>query len=130
WRNGDSTASAAGFAAARERLASAAQRCAAVAGCDMSPITRAQDVLIDSQARALASAARNQPARDEIHAADTVDQESPLLSAIPESARSVRLLNGRDLADLIEVNEPVRAALREWLTWMRPFLLDSWENYQ
>ena len=130
WRNGDTTASTTGFAAARERLGQAADRCASTPGCDLSRIVRAQDVLIDGQARALASAVRNgsfiDPAADVL--ADQGD--SPILTDIPESARSLRLLNGRDLAELIEVNEPVRAALREWLTWMRPFLLDSWENYQ
>jgi membrane-bound lytic murein transglycosylase D len=63
-------------------------------------------------------------------AAEGPDTRSPLLTDIPASAESVNLLNGRDLAELIEVNEPVRASLREWLTWMRPFLLDTWENYQ
>lgn len=37
---------------------------------------------------------------------------------------------GRDLAEVIVLNEPVRAALNEWLTWMRPQLLESLDNYQ
>ena len=40
------------------------------------------------------------------------------------------MLNGRDLREVIELNEPVRAAMAEWLTWMRPQLITSWENYQ
>ncbi|KAA0274006.1 MAG: lytic transglycosylase domain-containing protein, partial [Acidobacteria bacterium] len=31
---------------------------------------------------------------------------------------------------LIELNEPVRAALEDWLTWMRPQLIEAWVNYQ
>lgn len=38
--------------------------------------------------------------------------------------------DGRALADVIVLNEPVRAALNEWLTWMRPQLLESIDNYQ
>ena len=36
----------------------------------------------------------------------------------------------RRVTKVIEVNEPLKAALEEWLTWMRPNLLDAWENYQ
>ncbi len=53
-----------------------------------------------------------------------------MLAELPESERSVNLLNGHDLRELIQFNEPLRAALREWLTWMRPQLLDTYENYQ
>ena len=49
---------------------------------------------------------------------------------MPAAERSVNLLNGHELRSLIEFNEPLRAALREWLTWMRPQLLDAHENYQ
>src|SRR5690606_3014186 len=56
--------------------------------------------------------------------------DSPVVQAMPQAARTVALLNGKDLAKVIELNEPVKAALEEWLTWMRPQLLDAWENYQ
>ena len=48
---------------------------------------------------------------------------------MPEAARTAALLKGQDLRQLIEMNEPVKAALAEWLTWMRPSLITSWENY-
>lgn len=48
---------------------------------------------------------------------------------VPEAARSVNLLHGHDLAKVIRVNGPVKAALHDWLTWMRPNLVDAWENY-
>src|SRR5688572_6418661 len=53
-----------------------------------------------------------------------------VLGAMPASGRSVNMLRGKEFAALIEMNEPVRAALAEWLTWMRPSLITSWENYQ
>lgn len=56
--------------------------------------------------------------------------ELPRAVELPEAARSMRLLRGRDLSELITLNEPVRAALEDWLTWMRPQLIESWVNYQ
>jgi membrane-bound lytic murein transglycosylase D len=43
---------------------------------------------------------------------------------------TVSLLRGTDLRDVIELNAPVHAALNDWLTWLRPGLMESWENYQ
>lgn len=63
-------------------------------------------------------------------AGDSSVEGSAVLGSLPEAGKTVALLNGRDLRELIEVNEPVRAALTEWLTWMRPGLIASWENYQ
>lgn len=44
--------------------------------------------------------------------------------------RAEQLLHGKDLRDLITLNKQVKAALDDWLTWMRPQLLETWENYQ
>ncbi len=38
-------------------------------------------------------------------------------------------LHGRQLRDLITLNEPVKAALDEWLTWNRTLLIESYKNY-
>jgi len=43
---------------------------------------------------------------------------------------SQELLTGEDLQELVEKNEPVQASLNDWLTWLRPQLMDSYENYQ
>jgi membrane-bound lytic murein transglycosylase D len=39
------------------------------------------------------------------------------------------MLRGRQLKDMIELNEPTKAALDEWLTWMRPQLIETYKNY-
>ncbi len=98
--------------------------CAGLATCNEARVPRDR---VDSHARAPLKTMRGSHATG---AEAGGDFSSPVLTDIPASAESLNLLNGRDLAELIEVNEPVRAALREWLTWMRPFLLDAWENYQ
>ena len=66
---------------------------------------------------------------DETSSEDAQDEVATPAS-LPQVERSVRLLRGKDLRELIELNEPVRAALEDWLTWMRPQLIEAWVNYQ
>jgi membrane-bound lytic murein transglycosylase D len=120
---GEVESARAGLASARHRLRRARDACADLPGCGMERILAAQDALLAQQAAALTASGAGT-------AAGTASPpDSPMLDDLPASAESVRLLRGRDLGELIELNEPLRAALREWLTWMRPFLLDAWENY-
>ena len=59
------------------------------------------------------------------------DEGSPILSQSAEAQKSMGLLdNGRNLERMVEMNEPIQAAIRDWLTQQRSFLIDSWENYQ
>src|SRR3546814_15897785 len=44
--------------------------------------------------------------------------------------RSVTLLHGQKLSELIAMNGPVKAALEMWLTQWRPQLMNAWVNYQ
>ncbi len=130
-RHGDPQLGSAQREAALAALREAATRCANAAGCDSARFIHVYDALlarpseIDAEADALAGA-------DEGGApvALAADGRSPLLSDLPEAARSVDLLRGRDLREFITVNGPVKAALNEWLTWMRPLLLDTWDNYR
>jgi membrane-bound lytic murein transglycosylase D len=55
---------------------------------------------------------------------------STIVTDLPEAGRSVNLLKGAELRDIIELNGPVKAALEDWLSWMRPNLMEAWENYQ
>ncbi|MCB1747507.1 MAG: transglycosylase SLT domain-containing protein [Gammaproteobacteria bacterium] len=123
---GEAETARVGLASARRRLRRALEACAALPGCGLERLLAAQDALLAQQAAALTAAAPASPAAD---VEGDGDAGSPLLGTLPASAESVRLLRGRDLGELIEMNEPLRAALREWLTWLRPFLLDAWENY-
>jgi membrane-bound lytic murein transglycosylase D len=43
---------------------------------------------------------------------------------------SESVFRGKDLRELISLNEPVQAALNDWLTYMRPTLMEAYENYQ
>ena len=61
---------------------------------------------------------------------EPLDSDFPPLRDIPEVERSIGMLNGVHLDQVIKVNGPIKAALQDWLTWMRPNLVDAWENYQ
>src|SRR5574337_255213 len=51
-------------------------------------------------------------------------------ASLPQAQRSVTLLHGQKLSQLIAMNGPVKAALEMWLTQRRPQLMDAWVNYQ
>jgi membrane-bound lytic murein transglycosylase D len=51
-------------------------------------------------------------------------------AALPQAQRSVTLLHGQKLSELIAMNGPVKAALEMWLTQWRPQLMNAWVNYQ
>ena len=118
----------AGDQARAEALAhwrTAASRCLATVGCDAARVAESALTLVDG-GESLRTAGED----DEVVVADEAAGTSAVTAHLPEAARSVNLLNGRDLRDVIALNGPVKAALTEWLTWMRPQLVDAWEHYQ
>jgi membrane-bound lytic murein transglycosylase D len=103
----------------------AALRCAETVGCESQRFIGALVVLVRLQ-----SVAAGWDDFQEEPAGDEAPDEVITAASLPQVERSVRLLRGRDLRELIELNEPVRAALEDWLTWMRPQLIEAWVNYQ
>ncbi|PIQ38127.1 MAG: lytic transglycosylase, partial [Lysobacterales bacterium CG17_big_fil_post_rev_8_21_14_2_50_64_11] len=123
----------AGVAVATAQLRDAVSGCVAASGCDVNRVVSVYDALLQERAQALD--AQSEPfavlPTEEITAGEgAIPEQSPLLAEMPESGRSVALLNGRDLSDLIAMKGPVKASLNEWLTWLRPNLISAWENYQ
>ena len=116
-----------GVAAALSEIETAANTCAQTGGCETERFIAALTVLIRLQ-----SVAAGWETQDEDEAAaPATDAQlvatSPIKATNPSS--TVKLLRGKDLSQLIVVNEPVRAALEDWLTWMRPQLIETWVNY-
>lgn len=118
--------------AARDALREPAQTCLSLPACDHSRVLSGYERLAGE------GLAIHSDSSEELTEADLADaqtpadnaSESPLLNDLPEAQRSISLLNGRELRDLIELNTPVKAAMVEWLTWMRPNLITAYENYQ
>jgi membrane-bound lytic murein transglycosylase D len=58
-------------------------------------------------------------------------QSSTILSQSDQARRAMTLFEDVDsFGKMIEFNEPVQAAIKDWLTQQRSFLIDAWENYQ
>ena len=124
------------FDAVRHRFQVAANECTATEGCDPTRFLDLMFELLEEQNAALAGQAvrfETITRQQESLGAGELSREpgtSPFVSAMPELGNTVSLLRGTDLRDIISLNGPIRAALDDWLTWMRPMLMDSFENYQ
>jgi membrane-bound lytic murein transglycosylase D len=132
WHRGESENAEAALTAARKNLDTAIAACLGERDCDATSALQAQSRALERMQLALigrsaADATENSDIKmlDEEQAANTVPLEE-----IPQVARSVALLKGKNLDEVILLNEAVKAALEEWLTWMRPNLLDAHEHYQ
>ncbi len=134
--DGEQTLGGEQVAAATAAIRLGTLECSRRDDCDLDVFFAAYDYLLDQQNSALqdqgfrlvefANEFESEPGGD--------DPEVPLnetYRADPaEIARSARLFRGTDLRELIELNGPVKAALDDWLTWMRPNLMAAWHNYQ
>jgi membrane-bound lytic murein transglycosylase D len=98
--------------------------------CDPAPFLDAYESLLRWQAERLLGEARAlaEPVNDDQRMSGERPDPS-LVTRLPEAGRSINLINGEELRQIIELNGPVKAALADWLTWMRPNLMEAWENY-
>jgi membrane-bound lytic murein transglycosylase D len=124
-RDGDPESGRQTLDAAVNELAAAGSACADTAGCEAQRFMAAYHNLLVLRSEVLTGAAEGF-----VEIEEPLRGDSPIVAHLPEAGRSINLLNGRALADIIQINGPVKAALHDWLTWMRPNLIDAWENYQ
>ena len=118
-------------AASRSLVAGAAD-CDMLQACDAERFVRAFDALLTEQGIAL-KRQTSRIAELETSIEEDIEREpgtSPFAAAMPAMEQSVSLLRGTDLREMINLNGPVNAALDDWLTWMRPKLMESYRNYQ
>ncbi len=116
---------------AQDRLLSGARQCAKIETCDIERFLNAFAEMLETQSDALANDALAISGRrsDDADAAEDDLPSSPSEASLPGIHAIPPLFRGRDLCELIEMNEPVKAALNDWLTWMRPDLINSYQNY-
>jgi membrane-bound lytic murein transglycosylase D len=130
-RNGETAKAGTEVKAALDDLRAASARCGELAGCDEQRFFSAFDRLLRLDVDGLADAGVEGGATGETPEATTEEGEtSPVIASVPELGRSMTLLKGRRLGDIIALNGPVRAALEEWLTQYRPNLMDAYVNYE
>jgi len=114
--------------AALDDLRGAAQQCHQSVGCEEDRFLSAFDGLLRRRDQSVSVDAAAEPVAPEAAAGE--GDTSPVIAALPEANRSVTLLKGRQLGDIIALNGPVKAAMEEWLTSYRPNLVDAYVNYQ
>ena len=123
-------ASLATLSKALEDLEEVTQRCLKTKGCDHTRVITSYETLLKSSDLGPADDMVGEEDWD-TNLSDPDHHPSPLLANSPEAQRSIKLLNdGHAFDKMVEVNEPVQAAMREWLTSQRAFLIDAHENYQ
>ena len=122
-------ASMAAMSKALEDLEEVAQRCLRVKSCDSTRVITHYETLLKSADLGPHNEIAGEEEWGNLEDPDHV--HSPVLASSPEAQRSIRLLNdGHTFDKMVELNEPVQAAIREWLTSQRAFLIDAHENYQ
>lgn len=117
--------------AALDDLRAAATRCAELPGCDQQRFVAGFDALLRQGISGEPDDVADNDTTSTTPEANGISGESsPAIADLPELGRSVALLKGRQLGDIIALNGPVKAALEEWLTQYRPNLLTAYENYE
>ncbi|HKE49622.1 MAG TPA: transglycosylase SLT domain-containing protein [Rhodanobacteraceae bacterium] len=130
-REGKSDQAEAEVTAALDDLRAAATRCADLDGCDQQRFVAAFDRLLRLSTGSEANKeSEESTAGATPEAAQEAGETSPVVAAVPELGRSVTLLKGRELGEIIALNGPVKAALEEWLTQYRPNLVAAYVNYE
>ncbi|MBB6182774.1 lytic transglycosylase domain-containing protein [Oleiagrimonas soli] len=115
---------------ALDQLKVAAAKCGDVAGCDPQRFFSVFDHLLRLKDGSFIAGDEGDTLPDTPDAGVTGDAPSPVIQALPRAQQSVTLLRGHKLSDLIAMNGPVKAALEEWLTWLRPQLMNAYINYE
>lgn len=120
---------------ALDAMLDSAQACHRIEGCDVDRLMARFDRLLGRGPQVAGEGEGERPVPDAGAGSATAVPEdagagSPVVAAFPEAGATLNQLNGRDLRELIVQNEAVRAAMAEWLTSLRPQLINAHEQYQ
>ncbi|HWU78264.1 MAG TPA: transglycosylase SLT domain-containing protein [Rhodanobacter sp.] len=127
-REGDLQASQLTLTQSLDRLKEASARCGTTDGCDPQRFFSVFDHLLRLKDGNFSG--------DQDLDSDVAPEQAVLAAgkggaaSLPQAQRSVTLLHGQKLSQLIAMNGAVKAALEMWLTQWRPQLMDAWVNYQ
>ena len=126
-RAGDSGASQQTIAHALDTLKVASARCGSTPGCDPQRFFSVFDHLLRLKDGDFGG--------DDLYGdIDPAQAALPTgktgLAALPQAQRSVTLLHGQKLSEMIAMNGPTKAALEMWLTRWRPELMEAYVDYQ
>jgi membrane-bound lytic murein transglycosylase D len=127
-RAGDAQASEQSLNTALDQMKDISLHCGSTPGCDPQRVFSVYDRLLRLKDGSFFAGDDN----------DVLGEQPPEggadgktgAASLPEAQRSVTLLRGQKLSELIAMNGPVKAALEMWLTQWRPNLMDAYVNYQ
>lgn len=125
-REGDDQASQKTLVAALDQLKKASAQCDSTPGCEPQRFYSVFDRLL----RLKDGSAIGDEGLETAGESTSPDGATVGAAGLPQAQRSVTLLHGQKLSELIAMNGPVKAALEMWLTQWRPNLMDAWVNYQ
>lgn len=126
-RSGDAAGAQREIKAALDDLRAAATQCARVPHCNQQRFIAGLDTLLRQGIGGPVDEASPDSTPE---ATAEAGESAPVTAALPELGRSVALLKGRELGEIIALNGPVKAALEQWLTQYRPNLMLAYENYE
>ncbi|MDE2086239.1 MAG: transglycosylase SLT domain-containing protein [Xanthomonadaceae bacterium] len=124
-RAGDTAAGKKTLEQALDTVKQASAQCGNTAGCDPQRFFSAYDRMLRLKDGSFIG---DESLDDEPQTGMALDQRG--VAALPQAQRSVTLLHGQRLSELIAMNGAVKAALQMWLTQWRPNLVDAWIRYQ
>ncbi len=127
-REGNQQASQQTLTQSLDALKDAATRCGNTPGCDAQRFYSVFDRLLRLKDGDFSGDADLASDIDPTQAALPTGKAGA--ASLPEAQRSVTLLHGQKLSELIAMNGPVKSALEMWLTQWRPALMDAYVNYQ
>ncbi len=125
--HGNADQALADSSAALDDLKAAATQCASTPGCENARFVAAFDGLLRLPPTVGPSGGDTASVPPD---GTEPGETSPIAAALPETQRSVAILHGKNLSDIIAVNDPIKVALEQWLTQYRPNLMKAYENYQ
>ncbi|TAL87390.1 MAG: LysM peptidoglycan-binding domain-containing protein [Rhodanobacter sp.] len=127
-RAGDYSGSQKTLGESLDTLKNAAAECGDTSGCDPQRFFSVFDRLLRLKDGSFLG---DQGLNDEVNPPQTGLADDQMgVASLPQAQRSVTLLHGQKLSELIAMNGAVKAALEMWLTQWRPNLIDAYINYE
>ncbi|HEY3521974.1 MAG TPA: lytic transglycosylase domain-containing protein, partial [Rhodanobacteraceae bacterium] len=129
-RQNDNAQAEHSISVALDAMRNGAAQCVNLDGCDIQRFISTYDRALRLKDGSFLGGDEGDEISDQPDAVTSGESASPVLNAMPQAQRSVSLLRGRKLSDLIAMNGPVKAALETWLTRMRPNLMQAYVDYE
>ena len=130
-RAGDAQGAQKTLDGALDQLKEASTHCGTTPGCDPQRFFSVFDHLLRlKDGSFIGDQTPDEDSGESATTTPSTGQVDGAAASLPEAQRSVTLLRGHQLSELIARNGPVKAALEMWLTQWRGNLMDAYVNYQ